>query len=250
MARRGRRGSGRPARRRRSGTAPRAARASCGGVGPSRARRAPGAGAARPTGTPRPARGRSDGCPPRGSPCRARPRRYSAPGASVSRGDPGDHDHAVAEVGRPDPVRQRRRARRRATSARPSGARVAADPVEVVADGEGLRRRVRRSSAARSRGRRAGASGSSRVKYWTWVGITDHQRAPMRARHAAAGVGQHQADHAAGREQRARSGRAPRPGRGRCSITSPSTTASELAGRQVGGQQVGGPHVEPRRSRA
>ena len=74
----------------------------------------------------------------------------------------------------------------------------------------------------------------ARVKYWTWVGITDHQRAPIARASAAARVGQRQREDAAGREQLARSGRAPRPGRGRCSITSPSTTASKRAGGQVG----------------
>ena len=56
--------------------------------------------------------------------------------------------------------------------------RVAPDPLEVVADGERLRLRARRRATSKpwrpSRVRRL-----ARVKYWTWVGMTDHQRAPI-----------------------------------------------------------------------
>jgi len=97
------------------------------------------------------------------------------------------------------------------------------------------RRSVRGSSAPRtpsgrcdlqSQGRWRSSSPAmlARVKYWTCVGMTDHQRAPSRGRD-----GCRRREASARPRPRARAarrcGRAHRPGRGRCSITSPMTTA-------------------------
>ena len=64
------------------------------------------------------------------------------------------------------------------------------------------------------------------MKYCTWVGITDHQRAPIARATRLPASGSQSQTRRRGRGA-SRCGRAPRPGRGRCSITSPSTTASK-----------------------
>ena len=127
------------ARRRRTGTAPPAARGRC-EASPSHARRGRAAGARAPRGTPRPARGRSDGRPPQGSPCRAcrddtpRPERQFGAGAraitSMRSRKSGAHIRSASPT-RWAPAPQCAAGRHR----------VALDAGEVVADAEGLRLR-------------------------------------------------------------------------------------------------------------
>ncbi len=68
-----------------------------------------------------------------------------------------------------------------------------------------------------------------RVKYWTCVGITDHQRRPIARASGEPESGRTRASTPAGRSS-SRQRRSAAPGSIRCSITSAMTSAPKLAG--------------------